>query len=309
MYGGTLGIDIQTPTQYDEVAVGGQAKLGGTLFARFVGGLLNTDFRPGDRIEFMTYDSRDGDFSTVVKPVGWGPDKTNKKYWLQQIGGVAGRVRNDADGDGVFEPANGETVLAGVTVELLDADDTVVETTTSAADGSYLFDELGIGDWKVRFTRPAALRPVAAGQGSDPTLDSDYDYGTLLAAVTLTEANPTATKDALFRPLTAVADEFHTTSGATISGNVALNDPPAFGDTLTFALAPGSGPAAGVLDFHADGTFTYTAPSVSHGSPTVAVTFQYVVTDSYGHTATATVTIYVAPFWDDGGPGDPPPPP
>ena len=160
----------------------------------------------------------------------------------------------------------------------------------------------------MKFTRLSHLRPVLPDATGDDTLDSDYDYTALTVGVILDEMNPFVwnTADALFRPLTAVNDDYHVLSGSTSGGDVRLNDPPAAGDTLTFAHVPESGPALGTLVFSSDGTFVYIAPVIT--GPAVVVSFQYLVTDSYGHTATATVYITIHPQSSEGG-GDPPPPP
>ena len=303
-------IDIAGPSlaEHDQIRVVGQTALTGKVYGNLR--------RPHNaipaytRIVFLKYASRSGDFTGGIIPDGWTKDKDEVKYWLQPPNTrVRGRVANDADGDGKFEPQFGETVLAGVQVELLDQyGEPVAEPTTTDASGYYDFGAVEYGDYQVRFTRPSHLRPVMPGAGDDETADSDYDYATLTAGVTIDEANPFSnpSTDALFRPLTAVNDDYHVLSGSTSGGDVRLNDPPAAGDTLTFAHVPESGPALGTLVFSSDGTFVYIAPVIT--GPAVVVSFQYLVTDSYGHTATATVYITIHPQSSEGG-GDPPPPP
>jgi|GEM_PF-1577828 len=56
----------------------------------------------------------------------------------------------DTDRNGVQDL--GEPVLPGVTVDLLDADGTVLDTTTTDADGRYLFDDLAAGEYRLVFT-------------------------------------------------------------------------------------------------------------------------------------------------------------
>lgn len=72
---------------------------------------------------------------------------------------VGDRVWSDADADGRQDP--GETGIEGVTVELISAgpdgafgtgDDVVEATTTTAADGSYLFTGTAPGEYAVRVT-------------------------------------------------------------------------------------------------------------------------------------------------------------
>jgi len=292
MLDGWMDIDVAGPSvsQHDQVRIVGSAALAGK-----VAGTLSrphAPFPPGTQIVFLKYAQRGGDFSGQLIPDGWTKDKDASRYWLQPPNtAVRGRAANDADGDGVFEPLDGETVLPGVQVELLDENgEPVVEPTTTDALGVYDFGAVEYGNYFVRFTRPSDLRPVQPGGGSDEYSDSDYDYLTLTAGVTLDESNPsvTNTADALFRPLVAVADTYYTPYRTAVGGNVLDNDPPAAGDTL--AVTHVGGPANGTLTLHADGTFTYTPNAGFHGADD---TFTYRVTDSYGHTATAVVTVTV----------------
>jgi hypothetical protein len=57
-------------------------------------------------------------------------------------------VWNDTDNDGTFDA--GETGIDGVTVELLDANDVVLQTKTTAGGGLYSFTELAAADYRVR---------------------------------------------------------------------------------------------------------------------------------------------------------------
>ena len=66
---------------------------------------------------------------------------------------IGDTVWADVDNDGT-QDAN-EPGIGGVPVELVDADGNVVDTTTTAADGSYVFTEVMPFDWTVRITAPA----------------------------------------------------------------------------------------------------------------------------------------------------------
>ena|GEM_PF-694989 len=87
---------------------------------------------------------------------------------------VGDRVWIDLDRDG--SQGAGEPVLAGVTVELLDEDGTVVAVDVTDENGLYLFDNIIAGDYSVRFTLTPAQAVLyaftAANTGSD-LLDSD----------------------------------------------------------------------------------------------------------------------------------------
>ncbi|MFO0798214.1 MAG: SdrD B-like domain-containing protein [Gemmataceae bacterium] len=292
-------------TEHDWVVVTGHAALSGTI-----AGYIKVPPRDPQWIKFMTADSFPSDFGGQVLSPSWDRHMMPQSYWFKPITGVVGgNVRGDANGNGVFEPGLGEAPLGGIEVRLFDAENNQLgDPVTTDSSGHYDFGEVLLGSYAVKFTRPEALRPVLPGAGTDEMLDSDYDYATLTAGVTLDDTNSSSSPyaDALFRPLVAVADFYAVAAGSAVSGNVLANDPPAAGDTLTVALAPGSGPALGTLVLHADGSFTYTPPATIAAA--TYVYFEYVVTDSYGHTATATVTILINTRYDEGGPGDPPPP-
>ncbi|MEV4776667.1 SdrD B-like domain-containing protein [Microbacterium sp. LWH12-1.2] len=96
----------------------------------------------------------------------------------------------DADADGVQDAA--EAGVAGVTVELLDAEGNVIETATTDANGGYLFDDIECGTYRVRFTIPEGNTFTTPTAGDDTEVDS----------------NPTPTQE---NPLVGVTPEFTVT--------------------------------------------------------------------------------------------------
>ena len=98
-------------------------------------------------------------------------------------GSIGDLVWFDADMDGFFDV--GEAGLANITVTLRDAmTNAVVATTTTAANGTYLFDRLIPGDYRVEIDIPPDLM-LSAGQ-SNPSADvsitgaenvRDVDFG------------------------------------------------------------------------------------------------------------------------------------
>ena len=69
-----------------------------------------------------------------------------------ESGIIGNQVWYETDGDGIYEPGQGEQGVEGVTVELLDAQGRVVMTTTTGASGDYVFTSLIAGTYQVRVT-------------------------------------------------------------------------------------------------------------------------------------------------------------
>ncbi|WP_461205086.1 SdrD B-like domain-containing protein [Clostridium sp. DL1XJH146] len=91
-------------------------------------------------------------------------------YLLSSIGDY---VWEDTDGDGIQD--GGEPLLSGVTVELYDSTKTLITSTTTGADGKYLFDKLEKGDYYIKFTKPTGYEITAKGDGSERLLDSNIN--------------------------------------------------------------------------------------------------------------------------------------
>ncbi|RII43638.1 hypothetical protein DWB68_01730 [Galactobacter valiniphilus] len=102
----------------------------------------------------------------------------------------------DANKDGL--QSEGEEILAGVKVELLDAEGKVVATTVTNGKGFYLFDELPAGDYQIRFTLTdeQAKKYNFTSVGDGAADDSDAKPASPTAAVgttkvfTLNSSNP-----------------------------------------------------------------------------------------------------------------------
>ncbi|MBU2958958.1 SdrD B-like domain-containing protein [Paracoccus sp. 1_MG-2023] len=94
----------------------------------------------------------------------------------EEPGALSGRVFVDADKNGID---NAEAGVAGVTVQLLDATGNVVATTTTGADGGYLFDDLQPGEYRVVFpTEVDGQVLTEQNVGGNDAIDSDADVAT-----------------------------------------------------------------------------------------------------------------------------------
>ena len=114
----------------------------------------------------------------------------------QQTGAIGDFVWFDANKDGV--QSSGETGVAGVTVDLLDATgtSTLAVTTTNAA-GAYLFTGLAAGTYEVLFIAPTGDVFTTALTGTNTGIDSNANAGTgITAPITLTAGQTDLTIDA-----------------------------------------------------------------------------------------------------------------
>ena len=90
-------------------------------------------------------------------------------------GSIGNRVWEDNNYNGVQEA--GELGVAGVKVNLLNASNQIIATTTTNASGNYLFDNLVAGSYKVAVVRPSGFYYTKANVGNDAS-DSDVDTST-----------------------------------------------------------------------------------------------------------------------------------
>ncbi|MEL6573940.1 MAG: SdrD B-like domain-containing protein [Pseudomonadota bacterium] len=108
---------------------------------------------------------------------------------------LAGRVFMDVNGDAID---NSEMGVAGVVVDLLDADGELVDTTVTEEDGSYAFTGLMAGDYIVDFPVEFDGKTIVAQDaGADDAVDSDASVETgRTAVVTLAIGEQSTDNDA-----------------------------------------------------------------------------------------------------------------
>ena len=98
---------------------------------------------------------------------------------------IKGTIYRDGNRSGALD--TDEKLYEGVTVNLVDADGTVVATTTTDADGSYSFDKLPAGTYSVMVVQDG---PIA---GLEQTGDPDATKDNSSEPITLNNDNPSTT--------------------------------------------------------------------------------------------------------------------
>jgi protocatechuate 3,4-dioxygenase beta subunit len=114
--------------------------------------------------------------------------------------GLGNFVWSDIDGDGVQDA--GEPGLAGVTVQLWNADRTaVLATTVTDGNGYYTFSNLEPGTYNVKFIAPTGSTITGQNQGGNTATDSDADPNTgFTGPYILAAGDYNATVDAGIKP-------------------------------------------------------------------------------------------------------------
>lgn len=227
---------------------------------------------------------------------------------------IEGRYFDDANGNGIDD---GEAGLGGLTVQLLNATTgAVVATTVTAADGSYAFEGVAKGDYRVSFAAAPGRTFTADNVGGNDRIDSDavaQANGTGLTGVIRIDDCCDTVKDvdagAKVEPPRNTPPEADDDTGKTCADEtetiaVLGNDDDADGDTLTITAVNGQAITAGnsvtvngfTVTLNADGTLTYDGRA-KHADLLVGDdardSFTYTVSDGKGGTATATVTVDV----------------
>ena len=113
------------------------------------------------------------------------PTKKNVNFGYVPDYFIKGTIYRDGNRSGALDA--GEKLYEGVTVNLVDADGTVVATTTTDADGTYSFDKLPAGTYSVTVVQDG---PIA---GLEQTGDPDATKDNASEPITLNNDNPSTT--------------------------------------------------------------------------------------------------------------------
>lgn len=115
-------------------------------------GYLSVGSRPGTVNGTTVGVSTSPDVLSEITLLG-GQDSVRNDFAEVVPGSISGRVYADPQGDCVFSP--NDTPLAGVEVQLLDAQGVVLQTTHTNAQGQYEFEGLMPGTYAVKELQPA----------------------------------------------------------------------------------------------------------------------------------------------------------
>jgi len=87
--------------------------------------------------------------TTFTYSLAEGEDYPGADFGFNELGSIGNTVWCEDDGDGFFEPQDGEKGIFGVQVLLKDASGDVIATTTTDENGQYIFDGLAAGSYTV----------------------------------------------------------------------------------------------------------------------------------------------------------------
>ena len=134
------------------------------------GRLADSDARPETGLTWC-YDMTSGTPSRLGIDAGLVPSDGDAKSGSG--GSIGDLVWNDLDRDG-HQDGN-EPGVGNVTVQLRDCSGLWLKGTTTAGNGSFLFDGLAGGDYMLRFVAPSGAKFTWRMAGADTTADSDAD--------------------------------------------------------------------------------------------------------------------------------------
>ena len=168
---GTYAVTESQPDGFDD----------GTDVVGSAGGTL-----ANDEISVITLDPG-------VVAVGYDFIETVPPAVPEELGAVQGVVFRDGDTDG--QRAGADVLVAGVTVNLLAPDGTVIASTVTDVDGVYNFTDLTPGDYVVEIVPPSGDELTSANVGDD-SLDSDFAFSTNRVEVSVFAGQVTSEVDA-----------------------------------------------------------------------------------------------------------------
>ena len=119
---------------------------------------------PANHISTADVDGANDNTIAVTLPPG-GSSTGNDYLDAVDTGVISGQVRLDSDSDGDVNDA--DSGIAGVTIELLNDQGNVVDTTVTDGNGHYSFSNVAPGDYTIRETDPAGHTSTADIDGGN----------------------------------------------------------------------------------------------------------------------------------------------
>ncbi|MBL0283944.1 MAG: carboxypeptidase regulatory-like domain-containing protein [Zoogloea sp.] len=144
-----------------------------------------------------------GNPNSIAVSLQPGQSSTGNDFVDERPATLGDRVWLDTNANGVQDA--GETGLAGVTVQLKNADGSVAQTATTDANGNYSFT-VNAGTYSVAVVAPAGYVVTGQDLGGDEALDSDIDAAGQSAQVTLSSGQNNPNVDAGLYKLAELGD-------------------------------------------------------------------------------------------------------
>jgi hypothetical protein len=186
-----------------------------------------------------------------------GANRTDVDFGYKYTGSIGDRVWLDTNGDGNQDA--GEAGINGVTVQLLNAANTVVATTTTSGDGSYTFNNLAAGNYTVKIV--ASSLPA----GTAETFDLDGVASANQASFALAAGQNRTDVDFGYRYTGSVGDRVWldtNANGVQDSGEAGING-------VTVQLLDASGTVVATTSTSGDGNYTFA--NLAGGNYTVKI--------------------------------------
>ena len=114
-----------------------------------------------------------GKGTTSLFTLSSGEDELDIDGGIVLSSSIGDYVWEDTNADGIQD--NNEPGAEGISVSLLDASGSLLSTTTTDANGKYLFGDLVAGDYTVEFEIPSDRAVTSNNNGGDDDLDSDIE--------------------------------------------------------------------------------------------------------------------------------------
>jgi uncharacterized repeat protein (TIGR01451 family) len=230
----TAGTSQTIPLSYGDLETA-QADLEMGFTAPSYGGLSGISLQdiiytpqPGfsgeDAFHFSVTDRGDPDGCTGSALACAAPQTGNGLVTIHVLpapsGSISGQVFNDANANGSLDA--GESGLAGVTVQLQDANGNELETITTAVDGQYTFTGLEAGSYQVYAPKDAdraqtTANPIAVNLATTNEVKTGGNIGSVVSADIKVNMSTSVISKAIIYTITIVNDGPADATNATLS--------------------------------------------------------------------------------------------